>query len=350
MPHHWLLIRLKAHATCPVSHGEQIFLRSYFDENPGDDSDLRKQGNQFVVVSERSKPITRVTSERIWLQITEAEYKAGAYALYLWCEPYATGALKSGGAMQDLASGRLVLDKSFEEYRGPASGAGELYASVAKDDLVIAHEIELADSVVQFIVNEMNTNAQNTSVLNTARNLHTAEDFVEQVRNSNWFVRALTLSDAMQIESQTAISAAYTLGRLTHKNEGASGMLQDIVFVGGGHCDHKPIIRPVWGTDNRLGNRHAVYYYDTWSNIHFGFIAARMGIDIQTAMMGAGKEQILDNLGGGAQNTNATGDDEADTQGIIAGHNLGLRGGTVTRQDVLNILAAHPGWIGRGKK
>jgi Bacterial toxin 44 len=348
MPHHWLLLRLSGHANHPVSHSETVFLRTYFDEAPDDDSDLQKQGSQYVVATERSITVPNVSKSRLWLQITEAEYTAGSYDLYIWAEPYVIAAVGAPAVPEQMNAGRLKLNKSHEKRRGAASGAGQLHTSVATDDLVITHDIVLANSVVQFIVNEMNTNAGNATVQRTAEALKRTNAYVAEVERSNWFVRALTLQDAYQAQSSQNVAAAATLGHLTHKNSGWQGNLQDVIFLGGGEWDHKPIISPVWGNRNRLGNRHDVYYYDGWSNIHFGFIAARMGVSLDTAMMGAGKEQVLDNLGGGAQNTNATGDDDADTQAIAAGHRLGLRGGAVTRQDVLNILNAHPGWVGRG--
>jgi Bacterial toxin 44 len=341
MPHHWLLLRLTGHGSHPVSHGETIFLRTYLDEHPGDRSDLQMAGGQFVVTSERSVTIPSVTSSRLWLQITEAEYNAGSYDLYLWAEPYAIAAIASPGVQEDIASGRLKLTKSNEKRRGVASGAGRLYGSVAPDDLVITHDIVLANSVVQFIVNEMNTNAQNSDVLAQGRRMAAANEDARTAGNvvTQWYYNN-------QLETQTGRTED-RLGHHTHKNEGAAGFLQDLYFFGGGHWDHKPVIRPVWGTGNRLGNRHATYYYDGWSNIHFGFIAARMGLPLNNALAGAGQAQGVDNAGGGAATNTATGDDVADAQAITAGHSLGLRTATVTRQNVLNILDAHPGWIGR---
>ncbi len=341
MPHHWLLLRLSGHGTYPVSHGEAVFLRTYFDENPKDDSDLQKQGSQFVVTAERSVTVPNVKKSRLWVQITEAEYTAAAYDLYLWAEPYAIAAIGSPGVQENIVAGRLKLTQAHEKRRGPASGAGELYASVAKDDLVITHDIVLADSVVQFIVNEMNTNAANPDVVAQAQRMKTANDNLQSAGNpvTRWYYGS-------QLNSQTG-RTENSLGYHTHKNEGAAGFFQDIYFLGGGHWDHKPVIRPVWGTGNRLGNRHATYYYDGWSNIHFGFIAARMGLPLRNALEGAGQAQGVDNIGGGAATNTATGDDVADAQAITAGHSRGLRGATVTRQQVLNILEAHPGWVGR---
>ena len=73
-----------------------------------------------------------------------------------------------------------------------------------------------------------------------------------------------------------------------------------------------------------------------------------MGLPLQNALRGAGQAQGLDNIGGSGGQNSETCDDEADAQAITAGYNLGLRKQLVTRDDVLNILNAHPGWIGRG--
>lgn len=341
MPHHWLVLALIAHPSRPVSHGEPISVCAYFDEAPDDDSDLQTQGRQVVVPTERTHWLATPGPARIWLPISAEEYAAGSYDLYTWIEPYAAGALAVPGSNDGLALGRLKLGRGQESYRGPVSGVGLPHPGAADDDLAILHRLQLADSVVQFIVNEMNTNAAQPDVTGNAADLARARRDLEEA--GNWFTR-WHYSEALEGETRQAENA---LGHRTHKNEGWQGFLQDVYFLGGGEWDHKPVIRPVWGALNRLGNRHAVYFYDGWSNIHFGFIAARMGLPVRNALAGAGQAQGLDNAGGGAASATETGDDPADAQAIIAGHNLGLRGGNVSRQDVLGILAAHPGWIGR---
>src|SRR5690606_12503804 len=153
MPHYWLLLRLKAHGKHPVTHNEMISIRTYFDENPEDDSDLQKQGKQFVVPTERAGIVTNKNDDRLWLAITEAEYSAKLYKLFVWAEPYAIAAFSSPGAIEGAeAVGRITLTQTNEKYRGSASGAGQLHASVKAEDLVITHDIFLANSVVQFIV------------------------------------------------------------------------------------------------------------------------------------------------------------------------------------------------------
>lgn len=302
---------------------------------------MQKQGDQYVVPTERACIVTNKNDDRLWLAITETEYNANNYVLYVWAEPYAVAALSS---TNDRAMGRIELIKAKEKYRGLASGAGKLHASVKTEDLVITHDIFLTNSVVQFIVDEMNTNAvqpdiqkNNARLSQSRRNLDQSRDPFSRQVNENVLVR-------------DTLAAEWDLGHRTHKNEDFIGALQDIYFRGGGEWDHKPVIFPVWGTDNRLGNRHAVYYYDGWSNMHFGLIAAKMGLPLQNALRGAGQAQGFDNIGSDQTQNTATGDDEADAQAIAAGYNLGLRNRPVTRDDVLNILYAHPGWLGRTNK
>src|SRR5262249_3761858 len=64
-----------------------------------------------------------------------------------------------------------------------------------------------------------------------------------------------------------------------------------------GPWDHKPVIRrrfhprgpgeQVW---HRLGNWE--YYYDIWSNIHYGYVGIACGFTGSTLLNGAGLEQI----------------------------------------------------------
>lgn len=349
MTAHWVVIVVSPHGTQPVSHDDEIVLKTYFDEDPDDDSDLSKNEDQFTVASEHSITQPSAANLRLWHPISPTEYAAAAYSFYLWAEPYAIAAYAKPGYIDGLALGRLKLTKRQETFRGDASGAGiPLYEGVDPEDKVIKFEVQLTNSVVQFIVDEMNTNGAASDILARRSEIGTAQTAVRNERADPSPEPFLPWSDTelenRQEEMADAIDAAErTLGHRTHSNEGVGGFLQDIYFLGGGEWDHKPIIRPVWGTNNRLGNRHEFYYYDGWSNIHFGYIAARMRLPLANALDGAGQAQEVDNAGP------QDGDDPADAQAIRAGYNLGLRRapGDVTRADVLNILLMNPGWVGR---
>ena len=131
--------------------------------------------------------------------------------------------------------------------------------------------------------------------------------------------------------------ARNVLGHRTHKNEGLAGFAQDIYFFGGGEWDHKPVIRPIWHTDNRIGNKSEVYYYDTWSNLHFGFIGRTLNLALHVINAGAARAQNVDNA-------TSSGDDPADAEAIAAGYALREAKSSVDRSDIINILERNPSW------
>ena len=58
----------------------------------------------------------------------------------------------------------------------------------------------------------------------------------------------------------------------------------------GGSWDHKPHIGPTWGYWHRIGEYD--YYYDIWSNIHYGYVGTAAGFSESALLDGAGAEQI----------------------------------------------------------
>lgn len=89
-------------------------------------------------------------------------------------------------------------------------------------------------------------------------------------------------------------------------------------------------------------------FYDTWGNMQYGFIAAKLGWSLDYALEGAGKAQYFHDLlrrgiDPRIQNENGTGfaryDDPADQAGIIAGFRLFQTCGmTCLATDVYSII------------
>ena len=62
----------------------------------------------------------------------------------------------------------------------------------------------------------------------------------------------------------------------------------------GGPWDHKPHIGSNWGYWRRIGEYK--YYYDIWSNIHFGYVGTAAGFSESVLLDGAGAVQIVSTL------------------------------------------------------
>jgi hypothetical protein len=90
---------------------------------------------------------------------------------------------------------------------------------------------------------------------------------------------------------------------------GKKAWLADNVF-GSGDWDHKPRIGPVWGVWNRIGNSPSVYYYDIWSNIHFGFVGRVAGFSLEELVWGSNAAQEADS---------GTKDPKRDAESVQAG-------------------------------
>ena len=45
------------------------------------------------------------------------------------------------------------------------------------------------------------------------------------------------------------------------------------------------------------------YYYDVWSNIHYGYVGLSVGFDEKTLLGGADLAQVIDSKGGNAEDT-----------------------------------------------
>lgn len=114
---------------------------------------------------------------------------------------------------------------------------------------------------------------------------------------------------------------------------GKTGFHEALYSLGTGEWDFKPVIYDAWGTDNRLGNSAAVYKYDIWANLHYGYVGAAAGFSKDELNWGANVQQQAD-----SKSEDSTRDQEA----IEAGVALYDRSpAAVDCTQLQNILNAH---------
>ena len=78
------------------------------------------------------------------------------------------------------------------------------------------------------------------------------------------------------------------------------------------------------------------YYYDVWSNIHYGYVGLSVGFDEKTLLGGADLAQVIDSSGGNAEDT---GDDKTSIKiGFALYYKYGRYAEGLTAQDILNAL------------
>jgi hypothetical protein len=148
--------------------------------------------------------------------------------------------------------------------------------------------------IVDYIVGEMNRNAASPEVARMREfNGFSMQQCVTDFQKLPWWKQLLGMGIRPEDCANTAVSykAAALLGW-------AAMVRQD------GPWDHKPYIRAhfhacvahgeqVWHL--HLTDRF-LYYYDTWSNIHYGYVGKAAGFTDAELLDGAGLEQIGSDL------------------------------------------------------
>ncbi len=267
------------------------------------------------------------------IPITKEELKS-VTKVEVWVDPYGYGALLD--SRKKSALGRLSID----------------FTSVKVDDVSCSDytiKFEVLQSVVQFIVNEMNANKNNADVKECARlNAESASlkqaaaAQQEKAKKLGWLEASMEERKASQKEAQSARmkeKAENIWSKKVHTNS----LAMNVYFLGGGEWDHKPIISPIWGENERLGDSESTYFYDIWSNIHYGYVGILAGFTGEELYEGANQQQTVDS---------ASDDETADHDSIEEGIGLAKKKGNVTVDDVVQIVNRHPDWqyVERKKK
>ncbi|PSQ96788.1 MAG: hypothetical protein BRD55_05810 [Bacteroidetes bacterium SW_9_63_38] len=123
--------------------------------------------------------------------------------------------------------------------------------------------------------------------------------------------------------------------------EAAKSLGKDAGFSihGDGIWDFKPVLADAWGQWNRLTNSPAVYYYDIWSNLHYGYVGRAAGFSKKELIWASDAQQ--------KSGTGATGgkDPVRDEQAIEEGCSLYKRYSenpeNVDLADLQHIFQAH---------
>lgn len=78
------------------------------------------------------------------------------------------------------------------------------------------------------------------------------------------------------------------------------------------------------------------YFYDVWSNIHYGYVGLCVGFDEKILLGGADLAQVIDNSG---DNVEDTGDDKISIKtGFALYYKYGKYAEDLTAQDILDAL------------
>jgi hypothetical protein len=243
-----------------------------------------------------------------------AKEAAGLRRIEVWGEPYGYVAVRDPDAEKALAVGRLTID------------VVPLPTGVSPK--VRTRRVEVLKGVVPYIVGEMVAHAKSDAIADIRKSILLARDFdkeaatrMEQVGKNIWTVDmdmniAMDMVHAAKVQRASAYAA---FGLLEHT---------------GGQWDHKTVIPAVWGNWNRLGDSALVYYYDTWSNLHFSYVGRAAGFSLKDLHWGSDLQQIVDS---------GKPDEPADYNAIEEGFAM-YTGKEVTIDALLALVATHVSW------
>ncbi|MCP3140659.1 polymorphic toxin type 44 domain-containing protein [Pyxidicoccus xibeiensis] len=150
--------------------------------------------------------------------------------------------------------------------------------------------------IVRYIVGEMLKNARSRAATSIQRhNTLARQDCIAEYRAMPWLQRFLAGGQFLESCHQTAMS-----GKLLAFGEWAYQVREN------GPWDHKPYIKKNFRqADPSASEQHwhhlngSVYYFDIWSNIHYGYVGRACGFSASELLDGAGLEQIGSNIVGG---------------------------------------------------
>lgn len=353
-----------------------VLLKMYLDEVPEDRSDLSREGTGRRVNSNAASMFLSNGSRtsRHWycyFRVSQEQFENPNRNLYFWVEqPIGHYALRtrlnpSGGtrAHGGMYVGRLRHTPIQSGSKGVVADSmlwNRRTSAVQPRDEYELHFLEIGPSVLNYIACEINVNTRSdfTRRWNNPRTENPTLAYVTPAGDGdpeNFSLGDVSNVDPainMDVVDDTSIPVTLEdreLIRMAHTNSGKAGwayrrafnmLLQD----GGGQWDHKPRIEPHWGNYVRVGNSGNLYYYDYFSNIHFGYVAHAMGMSEERSLTGTNIFQQIDNSGAHEdyfdRSPNLSGWHLAETKGA----NSSYPGQMVTSADIHQELLSHSRW------
>lgn len=186
------------------------------------------------------------------------------------------GAIRPDGSVDDEKMATLLADPHLTE---KAFAVGAVVDPTSKTVRICNHPDEM-EGLASYIADEMNRNIRNPTVLKM-KDLLSYDTAAETKRflELPWFAQA-------GATSPQAIGSANTAAALGMWTERVG---QDRPW------DHKPKLRKLFkGVHHKQGKYE--YFYDIWSNIHYGYVGIAGGLSEEWLLDGAGLEQIGSDL------------------------------------------------------
>jgi uncharacterized Zn-binding protein involved in type VI secretion len=188
------------------------------------------------------------------------------------------GAIRPDGTVDEERMATLLADPNLTEKATAANAVVYPNAiDVEKQEPAVCNHPDQMEKLANYIAGEMNTNINHPSVLKMKELL--SYDVAEETRKQ----MALPWYAQMGATSPQAIGAANDAAAMALWTERVG---QDRPW------DHKPKIRTKFGRYHHKQGKYN-YYYDIWSNIHYGYVGMAAGLTESLLLDGAGLEQIV---------------------------------------------------------
>ncbi|MBX8497282.1 polymorphic toxin type 44 domain-containing protein [Pseudomonas cichorii] len=194
----------------------------------------------------------------------------------------ALGVFRPDGSIDDEKMATLLADPRLIEKATAAKALLHPKAAAKKPEEkaepAVCKDPDMMEELAAYIASEMNANIHHASVLKMKELL--SYDVAEETRKQ----MALPWYAQIGATSPQAIGAS----------KGAAAMALFTERVGQDRpWDHKPILAAKYNgvVYHKQGNYD--YYYDIWSNIHYGYVGRAGGLSESVLLDGAGAEQIV---------------------------------------------------------
>lgn len=190
----------------------------------------------------------------------------------------ALGAFRPDGAVDDQKMAALLADPKLAEKAAAANALASPGAAINEPEQKVCNHPDMMEELATYIAGEMNTNIIGPEVRQMKElNSYDAGAKTKEYAELPFYLR---LGPGPDFYSLALGMKAKALAIWTER-------------VGQNRpWDHKLIIRKtIGGTWHKQGKYD--YFYDIWSNVHYGYVGMAGGISESVLLDGAGAEQIM---------------------------------------------------------
>ncbi|WP_026286341.1 polymorphic toxin type 44 domain-containing protein [Pseudomonas umsongensis] len=194
----------------------------------------------------------------------------------------ALGAIRPNGTVDEEKMATLLADPKLKEKAVAANALVDPNAPPKQQDAkkvepVVCNHPDQMEPLANYIASEMNTNIHDSAVLEMKELInYDTSNAAKEFLKLPWYARLAGPQDFNTIAWTKKLEAMV----IWTKKVG-----QDMDW------DHKPKLRKLFpGVRHKQGKFD--YFYDIWSNIHYGYVGVAGGISESVLLDGAGVEQI----------------------------------------------------------